>query len=267
MPETNTPATSKRIVSLIKIIIYLLLVLFFLFELTIALAPHQKLTEYKQQISSDSLFNETYDSIWSYSEFHELVKEKTFKEALLVLSDNDSIQLVINIPDSLVCLYINGVKIHQTKVNKIETDLLLKKLNVMQYVYLFSKPLSVNSQYATIVKEPIVVRQAPKDTAEAANNAYKPDTLIQNPAFLELRLEYEIDLILEQEIKPNTPEAEARKEFYNTLGGNKYIAAFKRFVYFKKQEYRPTITIILPANDLRAIYRALPQKSFVIIKL
>lgn len=267
MPETNTPATSKRYVSLIKILIYPLLVLFFLFELTLALAPHQKLNEYKQLISSDSLFNVTYDNIWNYSEFHDLVKEKTFKEALLVLSHNDSIQLVINIPDSSVCLYINGVKIHQTNVTKIETDLLLNKLNIMQYAYIFSNPLSVNSQYATIVKEPIVVRQAPKDTAEVANNAYKPDTLMQNPAFLELRLAYEIDLILEQEIQPNSPEAQARKEFYKTIGGNKYIMAFKRFIHFKKQEYRPTITIILPANDIRAIYRALPQKSFVVIKL
>lgn len=267
MQTTDEPTLKKRNLGWIRIIIYPLILILFLFELVFVLAPYQKLNEYKQRVASDSLFIASYDSVWNNSEFTDLIKEKTFKEALRILSENDSIQLVINLRDSVVCLYINGVKIHQTNVKMIETDLVLNNLNTMQYVYLFSKPLTVNSQYATIVKEPIVVRQAPKDTAEAAINAYKPDTLMQNPAFLELRLPYEIDLIFEQEITPNSPEEKAKNEFYKTLGGNKHLIAFKRFIRFNKQEYKPTITIILPANDLRAIYRALPNESYVVIKL
>ncbi len=99
------------------------------------------------------------------------------------LSEKDSIQLIVNLRDSIIGLSIKGVIIHKTQINNYKVDPLLNKLPVLEYVKLFSEPLQVKSQYATIVKEPIVVRNAPKDTAEATLNAYEPDTLIQNPAF------------------------------------------------------------------------------------
>ncbi|MFO7669687.1 MAG: hypothetical protein R6W31_08525 [Bacteroidales bacterium] len=250
-----------------KIALYFTLTLFFIFLINIAFAPLHKMRDFENQVNADSLFLEKYDPIYNHPEMRLLVKEKTYKEALLKLAGSDSIQLVIDLSDSTVSLSIKGVVIHQTKVRSLERDKIFSNMPLNQQVKLFSQPLLIQSQYATIVKEPIVIRQAPKDTLEAALNAWQPDTLIQNPAFLILSAEYGIHLIFEQEDNPTYRDRWKRFGFYNRLRIRSSIQSLSNSIRFRKQEYPPTITVKMPADDLRAIYRALPQSTFVVVNL
>jgi len=83
---------------------------------SIAMAPLHKMRELQELVCSDSLFMENFDSIYYHPEISPLLKEKAYKEALLKLAVNDSIQLVINLSDSTINLSIKGVMIHQTKI-------------------------------------------------------------------------------------------------------------------------------------------------------
>ncbi len=116
--------------------------LFFIFLLTIAIAPLHKMQEYENLVLSDSLFLEKYDDLYNQPELKLLIKERTYKEALLNLSESDSIQLVINLSDSTVNLFIKGVAIHQTKVGSFERDKIFEKMPLIQQVKLFSQPLA-----------------------------------------------------------------------------------------------------------------------------
>lgn len=254
-----------KTLSLTKKILYLLLVLISVFLMSVAISPLHKWGELEALANNDSLFLANFDTSWNHSEFSGMVKERAYKQALLKLTEKDSIQLAVNLLDSSVCLYINGVKIHQTKVKQFEQNRLLRNLPVLPYVKIFSVPLVINSQVATIVKEPVVVRQAPKDTIEAAQNAWQPDTLIQYPAFLLLRLDYGIDLVFEQEPNPGFYEKWIKFGFYKKIWKGRVMQAVTGFFTGKKQEYYPAITIQLPAEDLRAIYRALPQFAYTVI--
>jgi len=247
-------------------VLYLFLVVFFIFLINIAITPLHKMKELDSLVKSDSLFLKIYDSIYDYPEMRLLVKEKAYKEALLKLAESDSIQLVINLVDSTVNLCIKGVMMHQTKVRSFDRNKIFKEMPLIQQVKLFSQPLPVHSLYATIVKEPIVVRHAPKDTLEAALNAWQPDTLIQNPAFLILSVEHGINLIFEQEDNPTFHDKWKKFNFYNSLRIRSSIHAVSNFVRLKKQEYHPTI-IKMSVNDLRAIYRALPHNAFIVINI
>ena len=246
-------------------VFYLFLTGFFVFLINIAIAPLYKMQEFESLVNSDSLFLEKYNSIYNHPEMRLLVKEKAFKEALLKLAESDSIQLVINLSDSTISLSIKGVVIHQIKVRSSDRNKVFIKMPLIQQVRLFSQPLPVYSQYATIVKEPVVVRQAPKDTLEAALNAWQPDTLIQNPAFLILSVEYGINLLLVQEDNPTFQDKWQKFNFYNRLRFINSIRAVSNFVRLKKQDYHPAITIKMPVDDLRAIYRALPNNTFIVI--
>jgi hypothetical protein len=117
------------------------------------------------------------------------------------------------------------------------------------------------------VKEPVVVRQAPKDTLEAVQNAWKPDTLIQNTAFLLLKLDHDIDLIFEQEEIISLHDKWQRFIFFNNQRLRYIIDAISGFIRFKKQEYHPGIYIQLPADELRAIYRALPVNAQISLSI
>jgi hypothetical protein len=250
-----------------KIALYISLTLLFVFLINIAFAPLHKMREFENQVDSDSLFLEKWDSIYLHPEMRMLVQEKAFKEALLKLAQSDSIQLVVNLSDSTVNLSIKGVVIHRTKVRSFERDRIFGKMPLNQQVKLFSQPLRVQSQYATIVKEPVVVRNAPKDTLEAALNAWQPDTLIQNPAFLILSAEHGINFIFEQENNPTMQDSWKRFEFYNRLRIKHSIQILSNSVRFRKQDYHPTITIKMAADDLRAIYRALPYNALIVLTL
>jgi len=246
-------------------VFYLFLTVFFVFLINIAIAPLHKMQEFEGLVNSDSLFLEKYDSIYNHPEMRLLVKEKAFKEALLKLAESDSIQLVINLSDSTVNLSIKGVMIHQTKIRSIGSDKIFDEMPLIQEVKMFSKPLSVYSQYATFEKEPVVVRHAPKDTLDAALNAWQPDTLIQNPAFMILSVGYGINLIFEQEDNPVFQDKWQKFNFYNRLRFINSIRAVSNFVRLKKHDYHPAITIKMPVDDLRAIYRALPNNTFIVI--
>jgi len=248
-------------------VLYLFFTLFFIFLLTVAIAPLHKMQEYENLVHSDSLFLEKYDDIYNQPDLKLLIKERSYKEALLKLSESDSIQLVINLSDSTVKLSIKGVVIHQSKVGSFDRDKIFEKMPLIQQLKLFSLPLAVHSQHATIVKEPVVVRHAPKDTLEAALNAWQPDTLIQNPAFTIFSLDYGINLILEQEDNPSFRDRWTRFNFYNSLRIRSSFRAISKFARLKKQDYHPDITIKMPVDDLRAIYRALPNQAFVVINI
>jgi hypothetical protein len=244
---------------------YLLLILALLFLDLTGLAPLNKMRELESQVMGDTLFMEQYKPAFDHPGLQGLVRDNAYTEALLDLSETDSIQLALNLADSTVGLYIHGVNIHRARIGSYKIDGLLTGLPNMQFVKIFSKPLAVNNQNATIVKEPVVVRQAPKDTIEAALNAWQPDTLIQNPAFLQLKLDYGIGLVMEQDQNPRLKDQWVRFRFRSGIGARQFFHGLGNFFTLRKQEYVPCIVIRIPADDLRAIYRALPDKAYVVV--
>lgn len=239
----------------------------FIWFVFVAIAPLNSYRQIQNLVNADSAFTSNFDSVFLHPEMAMLVREKAYKESLLKLSENDSIQLVVNLSDSTINLSIRGIVIHQTKFNEFTKDRFFNKLTLPQEIKLLSEPFSLQRQFATIVKEPVVVRHAPKDTLEAALNAWEPDTLIQNPAFVSLVFEHNIQLILEQAEIKTFFDGRKKFSFYNHLRAEKLKLSATRLLSFKRQEYFPAIKIKLPVDDLRAIYRALPTQTYIVIKL
>ena len=196
-----------------------------------------------------------------------LLKEYVYKKALLELASQDSIHMVLNLADSQANLYIHGVQLFATKLTHLKNDPLLEKFSNKLYATTFSHPLPIETIESTIVKEPIVERQAPKDTIEAALNAYMPDTLIQYPAFLRFRLENGINIHLEQALNKNMDAKLTRWEFYYDYRLEQWHDRFNCTFSGKPVTYHPDIVVKLNVDDLRAIYRALPnRKPLIVIK-
>ena len=267
MKKINNITAALRELNLWMKVFWSLFAVMIAFFISLAISPVHKMKNFEDLVRSDTLFFDSFDGIYDHPQMRPLVKEKIFKEALLKLAESDSIQMVVDLSDSTVNLSIKGVIIHRTKARKIETDRFFRKMPLIQQAKVFSSPLNVQSQFATIVKEPVVVRHAPKDTQEAALNAWMPDTLIQNPAFVCFSVEYGLDLIFEQEENPTFHDHWRKFSFYSRLRFQKAVRAVPDFVLLRKQEYHPTITMDIPVDDLRAVYRALPGKALVVINL
>jgi hypothetical protein len=242
---------------------FLLLVLIYL--ICAGLSPIYKRNALNRLTKVDSVFISTYDSHYNIPILVPLSRQLAYKKALLYMSENDSINLVVNLHDSVLHLTIKGVIIHTTMIRSFDVDPLLLHLANNTYHKIFSQPQRIIEENATIVKEPVVVRQAPKDPEEAAINAYHPDTLIQNPAFLRMKLDYNFHLVFEQDINTNWEDKKTAFLFRANYLLPRLIENLKAFFSFKKQAYYPTISIKVPVNDLREIYRALPANARVVI--
>ncbi len=249
-----------------KIILSIIGIITISYLITVSLAPANKNKQYVESVYSDTVLIKNFDTAYCHSEIIEMAREMWYKESLLELSKHDSIHMVIDLIDSTVSLSISGVFIHKTKIEKFEKDKLLNNFSLIQEFKFLLHPLLITSQYATIVKEPIVERDAPKDTLEASLNAWKPDTLVQNPAFASFMLENDIRIIFEQDTITNSVDEYAKQQFSKYIYGTQFKKTISNFVKFKKQEYIPTIVIYMPVDDLRAVYRALPYRSYVVLR-
>ena len=248
-----------------KIALSIIGILLLVFLIQLGLAPAGVARQWREKLEAeDSLYLQKHEPAYELSEVGALARKKAFLQAQLELAEDDSIHLIVNLRDSSIHLAIHGVIIHTSKLPSIEHDALLKSIPNKLYLGLFSDPVPIISIYSTIVKEPIVERQAPKDPVEAALNAYEPDTLIQNPAYIRLRLAHGINLVLEQHPNPTFAEQWARYKFRQEIRP-KVGSRLQRMATLKGQEYTPTIRLKLSANDIRALYRALPTQPKVVL--
>lgn len=232
----------------------------------IGVAPMYKLMEIESVIQADSLSASKVPQHLNVAPIA-LGKEWALKNAQASLLGNDSIQLIIDLQDSAVALFINGITVHKVKATVIKVDQVLTKLSNSAYLKTFFTPLTINFDTASFVKEPIVVREAPKDTLEASLNAYKPDTVVQTPAFWQIPLPFESSLLIAQSEMNGQKEKEMYREFTSLIKQKSRNENLRRFFTLQRPTYIPTIEIQIPADDLRAIYRAVPKGGKMVIRL
>ncbi len=188
----------------------------------------------------------------------ELLKEKAFLEAQIELSNSDSISMAIDLSDSTAVLQIKGVSIYTAKITNFTYSNLLNDISVPVYYKIFKEPLAIHEQFSTVAKEPIVIKIAPKDTIEAAKAEVIPDSVVNQSAVLKFFISEDILVVI-------TNHEEEGSIFYQKL--NWSYQFLKQLVEFKKVVYQPTIKLIIPNDDIVVIYRALPWKAKIAIKL
>jgi hypothetical protein len=246
-----------------KIVAYFTLLVVLTYAVLVALAPVEKLKEIeKQSVSDNSSIADALQEL-NHVNYHSVIRKQAFLDACLAQSVEDSIALSINLCDSTLNISIKGVNIHHSTISNFEIDQMFTKLSNLSYKRLFSSPIAIHQQYATIVKEPVVVREAPNNPAEAEVNAWQPDTLVQNPAFVQLYLDHDFQILLKQDQNNNLHQKKAHFKFNTTINFESAKNSIIAFLSFKKQTYKPTITIYLPVDELRSVYRALPKHTSV----
>ena len=209
-------------------------------------------------LQADSLYLVSPDQ-----EMFSLVSEKAYLEARLGMSEHDSIGIVINLADSTVSLEMRGVRIHSSKASGIKNSKMLLSMNPVQYDMVFNHPLEITKQHASIVKEPVTVIDAPRDTLDASENLFMPDTSIKRSVNAAFRLERGITVRLIDEKSTGT------KRFLNDAGHRCATVARNMASVFSLRipGYRPEIIIYLPRSEIRTIYRALPANAEMVMKI
>ena len=195
-----------------------------------------------------------------------LSKELAYRESILQTVKSDSITLYVNLQDSTTGLILNGTVLHPVRIKSYKIDPLLRAISFQAYLKNFSTCQSIVKEKSSFVKEPVITRKAPTSPEEAAQSVYFPDTLQRDPAYAMLELKSGIDIFLEQTEQQNIKDRMARFAFHRAQKIRLLNTHFSNFFNFRASDYRPSIHLYLPGDDIRLICRALPENGTVILR-
>lgn len=200
------------------------------------------------------------ERIFSDSTFLVKFKEKTFLQSRIALAESDSIYLTINLADSTANLQIYGVTVHSAKIKDLKMSNILRKGNDYVISSLLSSPFTISSSIATIKKEPVMIRMAPKDTSEYKPDIM-PDTSITEPVNYKLVMTDGTRIYIYQEENEKLVDRMNRFRFDLRDRLRESLTSLKNVAVFKIPEYHLFIKIKVPRTDAKIIYRALPKNG------
>jgi len=193
--------------------------------------------------------------------------EVAFQRNRMALAEKDSIYVVLNVPDSLLILEIKGVTVKKTKLLDIEISnrfALISHENLLPWI---SEPFTLESDLSTIPKSPIVVKQAPKDTIEAAKMSTKPAPPDSTNVFYTLYFNRNLVLEIEQ-ADPLEVGATEKVETYRKIKRQESNRSVFQMLKNPQQTDQPMmIKLVVSEVEARAIYRAVPTKTHLLLKL
>lgn len=199
-----------------------------------------------------------------------LMKNKAWVESRLKMASADSIGLSIDLEQHEIQLELKGVVLLKSKIRESSISGFFKRIDGNVYFNIFGSPLTIRRFESSIEKNPLKVVQAPKDTiAAAAAAAIKKDSLQDKNVYWTVKLDHNIELNI-QGIDSVTKAQNKYKlgkgfEFKRDL--KNIISSFQHIIKFEKPTYTPEILISIPANEAKAILRALPRKASITIRI
>jgi hypothetical protein len=218
-------------------------------------------TRFESDQSKESAVNE---QLFSNSEFLQLQQKKAFLQARILMAEADSVNLSLNLRDSIAALEIHGVSVFSSHISQIGMSSVFRKADANAILQLFSRPFSVQESYATIKKESLLINIAPKDTIEANVPTTMPDTSAVESANFILLMDNNVKLFVYSE---EDESIDKRILFAFDLKDRlRFLkAALKNILKFKVPEYQPYIKIRLPKEDVKIIYTAIATRAQVSI--
>jgi len=262
MENSISPKESpgRKIIIIVSSVFFLFVIYYSVMAL---LSQERKISEINSEFAFKPPENTAIDNkIFSDSAFVKLYRDNAFYKARIAMAETDSISLSLNLSDSTAALEINGVTVHAAKISSISLSKVFSKADEYAVTSMLSAPFTVNRDFSSIRKEPVMLKIAPKDTSE-----YKPDILpdTSNRAAVNYILEMDNGFRLYvYESGEDDPGSRFERFLFDIADRfRNSIRITGSILSFRIPEYHPAIKIRLPKTDARIIYRGLPRKGQV----
>jgi hypothetical protein len=241
---------------IITIIVFVILmsfttVRFMKAENSVKLAINEKIQNFSD--------NDINDAGWNIPEINQKKKEVQWVEQQLLLAKSDSLNLGINLADSIFQVQLKGTVLLQANILKQIPTHFIESPNYAAYLD-FTAISKIVEEQSNIIKRPVKKVQAPKNENELA--AVKHDT-IPDPL---LKWQF----VLDNKIEVVITGVGLNKDSLIDIQYNNDILRYSVERLNKNwlpKTYIPTLYIWLNDKDAKAIYRAIPKNGKVIFKI
>jgi hypothetical protein len=198
----------------------------------------------------------------------EKLRKRAYLNAQDRLAVSDSVGVCLNMRDSIVSLRIKGVEVRRIKIRACVVSPFFKRANQEALYSALATPLVVTNIDATLAKDPLKVKVAPKDTLEFQATAQeKPDTNDFEAVFYKLETDKKIQLIVAQ--AEDTIKTDRKAHFYFDFNDRVTHAKadVKAITSLKTPDYTPFIKIWVPKSEAKIIFYAIPTRGMIALTL
>lgn len=253
---------SKKGRLFILILISLLLLLLVICTTFSVLSLTNKINIINRNYST--IYNTDSINLYTNPDLVESKMEEAFLKSKLQLSENDSINLSINLKDSSLCLEIKGTSVYIIPITTIKRSKIFDNIEKSALINYFSTPFCVMQQQATFLKAPLIIKKAPKDTSEVEKNNVQADTIL--PEIVACRFYTDKGLIINIRQNENIEKISLYKHkfIYNLELSTLQL---KKIIRLKTPDYIPWVYIEIDKKDAVSIYRALPDNTFISVQI
>jgi len=262
-----------------KIIFFLALIIFplFVFIVTVVLPvagnPFEAAAEDEAFENSEALPDSTPAEIVTgrrelAQKMAALEIDQAFLQTRLELSKEDSICLIVDLLDSTANLEVKGVPMRRCKILRYRSSGLARRLRGQGRLHQWlATPFVLQEQLATLPKATIRIKEAPKDTIEANESKGEDLPIEQRDAEFTLHFDRNLTLSVEQ-IQPPSFSGRLREFWYDVRRNfNEARDAVTALMHLQLPQHRMWIEIELSREDAKAIYRALPTRAGLALRL
>jgi len=198
----------------------------------------------------------------------ELAAANSFLNAQLEMAATDSISLIVDLKDSTIYLVAKGVTLYSAGISEIYSARVLQKSDPFQLATWVSVPFEIVSLSGSVPQVPLVLKNAPKDTAEAARmsgmiNNEKDNSFVAWDCQLDRGLRIFITQEKNKEVQSRHQYRKYRSESRRTVRRKILNSCLKT----GNCEYIPDIHLKISGEDALVLYRALPQNAQVTVRL
>lgn len=197
----------------------------------------------------------------------ELKKTETLLRSRYSLSTEDSIYLVLDLINRIARLEMKGVPLHDSKIDDVWISNSIRKFHADALIRWISQPFVLKNADATIIRVPFIVKIAPKDTIEANKNESLPSARKIEDFYIVMNFERNLQLVIQQSEKSEGEDKSRIDSLKNSYVKIETGRTIKALSTFKREAVVPKIVITLPKSEAVILYRALPQKPKMVLRM
>jgi hypothetical protein len=256
-PETERKISGGTIAIISIAALFIAFIIYY--SVMMMLSPGKKYAEIRKEFGIDSTEKSRRENpVYSDSTYLKLLKEKAFLQSRMIMAETDSIYLTLNLSDSTAHLEISGVSVHEAKFSEMEASKIFVKGDENLILSLMANPFTIAKDWATIKKEPVMIKMAPKDTSEYKPDIM-PDTSVTEPVNYILEMTDGTRIYVCQQENDKPEDRRSQVHFDRAYRMRDAWSCMKSIMHFRIPDYHLFIKIYLPRSDAKIIYRAIPK--------
>jgi hypothetical protein len=201
------------------------------------------------------------------SKLVELRMKENFLQSKMSLINDDSMYFVVDLVKKTADLELKGVSLHECEILDSQISNFITHQPAESLLSWSREPFHMLREDATIPKVSWIVKIAPKDTIEANQAEELPEPPKRGDVYVVMDFDRNLRLIIQQAEKPDKEGDKIISELKGKYRKQEVMKSLDALLHFKRETVKPTIDIVLSKADATILYRALPYKPKLLIRL